>query len=174
MKIFLSDKAGAAFFCGANRTIVYHADSVEYIMKIGEKDGKAYCFAHIFAMYASEKEVLLFCNWNPFLSQLEMIKDMSQFLGLMSRSCPKMVSVFTGKHPLNLRQIRIPDSQLEGFAISVDISGEKDMDTMKMPFIPAVSEAAEQLANACLEIYMEIENNSPLDFWKKQLQTLWG
>ena len=34
MKSFLSTRAGGSFFCGSNRTVVYHKDNIEFILRV--------------------------------------------------------------------------------------------------------------------------------------------
>lgn len=34
MKSFLSTRAGGSFFCGSNRTVAYHKDNIEFILRV--------------------------------------------------------------------------------------------------------------------------------------------
>lgn len=36
MKSFLSTRAGASFFYGSNRTVLYHKDTIEFILRFYE------------------------------------------------------------------------------------------------------------------------------------------
>ena len=49
MKSFLSTRAGGSFFCGSNRTVVYHKDNLEFILRYDSPNGKTWGYASVYA-----------------------------------------------------------------------------------------------------------------------------
>ena len=50
MESFLSTHAGGSFFCGSNRTVVYHKDSIEFILRYDSPNGKTWGYAHLYML----------------------------------------------------------------------------------------------------------------------------
>ena len=50
MKSFLSTRAGGSFFCGSNRTVVYHKDNIEFILRYDSPNGKTWGYAHLYML----------------------------------------------------------------------------------------------------------------------------
>ena len=68
MKSFLSTRAGGSFFCGSNRTVVYHKDNIEFILRYDSPNGKTWGYAHLYMLFGEEDTVVLFINWQEYLT----------------------------------------------------------------------------------------------------------
>ena len=93
MKSFLSTRAGGSLFCGSNRTVVYHKDNIEFILRYDSPNGKTWGYAHLYMLFGEEDTVVLFINWQEYLKHLIQINDKVHFFKMMTRPCPKFTSI---------------------------------------------------------------------------------
>lgn len=174
MKSFLSTRAGASFFYGSNHTVVYHKDTIEYILRFDSPNGKTWGYAHLYILFGEEDTVVLFINWQEYLKHLSQITDKAHFFKMMERPCPNFTSGYLNKRNDGIVRIELPKEDVEGFAIILKDKEYETIDPMTLPFRKEVEEKALQLLDFSLDVYKELLLHAPLKNWKDRVAELWN
>ena len=170
MKSFLSTRAGASFFYGSNHTVVYHKDTIEYILRFDSPNGG---YAHLYILFGEEDTVVLFINWQEYLKHLSQITDKAHFFKMMERPCPNFTSGYLNKRNDGIVHIELPKEDVEGFAIILKDKEYETIDPMTLPFRKEVEEKALQLLDFSLDVYKGLLLHAPLKNWKDRVAELW-
>ncbi len=172
MKPYFTKTAGATFFLGSSRTLVYHKDDVEIIYKTKTSSGTTF-YAHVYLMLAGEKSVTLYVDWGDYFLHLGSIKDKEHFFSLMKRPCPTFVQIWQSEEPNGVFVMSQNAGETMGLGMDIENVNYRDMSPTAIPFHPLVTEGLDKFLEVINKLYLEL-SHCPLKLWKERLVAVWG
>ena len=166
LRKFLSTTAGASFNQKVlTQTICVRKDCVELIYKV-----KPSVYVIVSMLRIGDKEAMLFVNWGHYFDRLQNQQVQMPKIG---KNCPTLYAVMTGDDPDGVYECDCrPDGTMyHGFSLKVVVpSGIAILEYIT----PEIFSKGRLLANKCLKMYLELQNNPPFPAWKDGLDEVWN
>lgn len=122
MRTFMSDRAHARFYMGSKVTLHFMPWYIEYIFKIDRG------FYGVVNMLTDTKDkVTLLCFWGDYFKRLNNIANKKQVMNILSKNCPLLHDVLTGKDEVKYAEFRNSKFEGTGFVFEMDADFTKDL-----------------------------------------------